>query len=88
MRPGRGRRKILTGRETQEELREEFRPVIDRLRAHFGWRGCPVVRPDTPLGQFFAGEPAGSWERFAAAFPFSVSPGDCLRDVATRLRSA
>lgn len=85
----RGPRVVLDG-ESVEFFRAEMRPLLDRVRAFFGWEAVPLVTARSLVGDFFewirdAEEFRATFARFAATLPFPVAPADRALDVARKL---
>lgn len=47
--------RVVLDAESVEHSRAELRPLLDRLKAFFGWPGDPVVTARSLLGDFFEG---------------------------------
>ncbi len=82
--------RVVLDAESVEHFRAELRPLLDRLRAFFGWDGDPVVTARTVVGDFFEGfrdegEYRAAWDRFAASLPVPALPTDRALDLARKL---
>lgn len=84
--------KVVFDAESVEHFRSECRPLLDRLRAFFGWPGDPVVTARSTVGDFFEGfrdeaEYRQKWSEFAATLHFPVLPTDTCLAVARKLKN-